>query len=322
MSIVVQIPSPGEEIQVHQDQRIGLALAVLLVGAAGAFFFRNDPKPSGSSSRLKTAREVDARIAEKSIAPYLQNSGDEDHEPQTSAGIRSLPGRSRPGVDVGDHRSLPQLNTPDFLGPDDRTANGMESVAGNDGVGELAPIPFPDPQDADSAANARTSTPATGTDRMHVVQKGETLSSIAAKELGSSSRFLEVYEANRDQLDDANDVRVGMSLHIPPRRVAQTESSNRRPKPRSGNPAPPLLPADSGRGGIGDLPPIGVDPDQQPPGRAAESPAAKKSFEPAKRPPLGAKGLGTGSSGAEPPSKPIRKLTQLPPDNAGGKVAR
>ena len=96
-----------------------------------------------------------------------------------------------------------------------------------------------------------------------------------------------------------------------------------KPKDRPGNSAPPLLPADAGRSEAGTLPPIGADPDKQPaPGRASESSPVKKKFEPAKRPPLGVKGLGTESGEAEPPSKPIRKLTQLPPKDAGGKVAR
>ena len=309
----------------HQDQRIGLALAVLLLGAAGAFFFRNDPKPAGSSPRLKSARVLDARIAEKSIAPYLQDN-DEDHEPRTKTG--KAPDRTKRDSDIGGHRSLPQLDAPDFLGADDRVANGAGAGSINDGIQDLSPIPFPNVNDGDSRGSAETNertakAPAT-TDRMHVVQKGETLSSIAAKELGSSNRFQDVFDANRDQLKDANDVRVGMSLRIPARRVARIENPSPSPKPkdRPGNSAPPLLPADAGRSEAGTLPPIGVDPDKPAPERASESSPAKKKFEPAKRPPLGVKGLGTESGEAESPSKPIRKLTQLPPKDAGGKVAR
>lgn len=316
----------------HQDQRIGLALAVLLLGAAGAFFFRNDPKPAGSSPRLKSARVLDARIAEKSIAPYLQDpqDNDEDHEPRTKTG--QAPVRTKRDSDVGHHRSLPQLDAPDFLGPDDRLANGAGVGSSNDGVQDLAPIPFPDVNDGNprgsAETNERTAKAPITTDRMHVVQKGETLSSIAAKELGSSNRFQDVFDANRDQLKDANDVRIGMSLRIPARRVARIENSSPapisspKPKDRTGNSAPPLLPTDAGRGGAGDLPPIGVDPDKPAPGRAGESSPVKKKFEPAKRPPLGVKAPGPESGEAEPPSKPIRKLTQLPPKDAGGKVAR
>lgn len=295
----------GENV-VHQDQRIGLALAVLLLGAAGAFFFRNDPTPAGSP-KLKSAREVDARIAEKSISPYLQNK-DEDVETRTAA--RSISDRARiTGVQSG--HSLPSLDTPDFLSDND-------PFQGGSAVQELSPIPVPDAGEGwtpGGALTERTAKPV-ATERVHVVQKGETLSSIAAKELGSSGRFQEVFEANRDQLQDANDVRVGMNLRIPAKRVSRADSSRDRGEPS----APPLLPGDSERE-FGEMPTIGVDPDRSVRGTNDPSPA-KKRFEPAKRPPLGVKASGIQSSEVDPPAKPVRKMSQLPPKEAGGKIAR
>lgn len=284
----------------QQDQRIGLALAVLLLGAAGAFFFRNDAKPAGSSPRLKSSRELDARIAEKSISPYLE-SADEDHE---------TPGTSARKVSDRNDGSLPSLFPPDFFTDEEPS----KSTSDGD-VQDLAPIPFPDSNRKESVGNSdRTTTkPLESGDRIHVVQKGETLSSIAAKELGSSGRFHELFEANRDQLNDANDVRVGMSLRIPSRRTSRTYA----PAPKKNNSAPPLLPSDNDQ--VGELPPINVDPGNQTP-RTGDSSPAKKKFEPVKRPPLGVKGMGTQSSEAEPPAKPTRKLSQVPPKD--GKVAR
>ena len=174
----------------------------------------------------------------------------------------------------------------------------------------------------------RTAKSANSSDKIHVVQKGETLSSIAAKEMGSSGKFQELFEANRDHLNDANDVRVGMSLRIPSRGTAKTQSTSSKTRDRVGNSAPPLLPADPRRAETGEFPAITVNPDKQPgnpdkqSGRPADSSPPKKKFEPVKRPPLGIKGMGTQSSEAEPASKPIRKLTQLPPGDNGGKIAR
>ncbi|OYW13195.1 MAG: hypothetical protein B7Z55_17250 [Planctomycetales bacterium 12-60-4] len=51
----------------------------------------------------------------------------------------------------------------------------------------------------------------------HVVERGDTLSSIASRYLGSATRFQEIYDANRDRLRDANDLRIGQELRIPPR---------------------------------------------------------------------------------------------------------
>lgn len=291
----------------HQDQRIGLALAVLLLGAAGAFFFRNDPKPAGSP-KLKSAREVDARISEKSISPYLQ-SKDDDVEPRTAA--RSVSDRARI-TGVQDGHSLPSLDRPDFLSGDDQ-------FQGGNAIQELSPIPVPEAGEHKNhgvVSSERDVRPTTG-DRVHVVQKGETLSSIAAKELGSSGRFQEVFEANRDQLQDANDVRVGMSLRIPTKRTSRSDSS----RDRGEQSAPPLLPGDSSRE-IDDMPAIGVDPDRSIRGASDPSSPAKKRFEPAKRPPLGVKASGIQSSEVDRPSKPVRKMSQLPPKDAGGKIAR
>lgn len=276
----------------HQDQRIGLALAVLLLGAAGAFFFRHDPKPTGSSPRLKSGRELDSRIAEKAISPYLQ-SGDDDREMGTDA--KHVSDRT------GDQ--LPRLDSPDFFSESGRDNN----------VQELAPIPFPDAHDNGSSSRGSVAGRSSGTsERTHIVQKGETLSSIAAKELGSSSRFHDLFEANRDQLKDANDVRLGMTLRIPSRQT-RTDSANAR-----SNGAPSLLSGDRNRTDDADLPAITVDPDQQPARRSTDS-SQKKLFEPAKRPPMGVKAPVTQS---DPAAKPNRKLTQLPPKDASGKVAR
>lgn len=295
----------GKDQIVHQDQRIGLALAVLLLGAAGAFFFRHDPKPAGSSgAHLKTGAELDARIAEKSISPYLQS---------TDRGTSAKNVSERQSADDG----LPRLDTPDFFTEGARVSNS------DAGLQELAPIPFPDTNSGNSASSqgSATAKSSVGSDRTHIVQKGETLSSIAAKELGSSGRFADLFEANRDQLKDANDVRVGMILRVPTRGGTRgADSAVSKPKGRDSG-APTLLPGNPNRPDVSELPVITVDPDQQLAPRSSDPNATKKLFEPAKRHPLGVKVPGTQSSQAEP-AKPARKLSQLPPKDAGGKVAR
>lgn len=52
-------------------------------------------------------------------------------------------------------------------------------------------------------------------DRVHVVQKGETLGAIAAKELGSARRWPEIVKLNK--LDDPDNVPAGVRLRLPPR---------------------------------------------------------------------------------------------------------
>jgi LysM repeat protein len=73
-----------------------------------------------------------------------------------------------------------------------------------------------------------TSSPAAGL--IHEVQRGDTLSSIAGKYLGSQARFHEIFEANKDQLRDANDLQVGMKLRIPDAEANPDRTDSSSPK--------------------------------------------------------------------------------------------
>ncbi|MFI4861643.1 MAG: LysM peptidoglycan-binding domain-containing protein [Phycisphaerales bacterium JB063] len=65
-----------------------------------------------------------------------------------------------------------------------------------------------------SASETADAAPASST-RTYTVVSGDSLYRIAEKTMGSGSRYLELYEANKDQLDDQNDIREGMVLRIP-----------------------------------------------------------------------------------------------------------
>lgn len=285
----------------HQDQRIGLALAVLLVGAAGALFFRNDVSPGNSSPRLKSGAVLDAQISEKSLAPYFVNNDDAETDGNIAGKISDRTRNS--GDDDRSHFSR------DKSGPLENAVSANSRATNQHFDGDLAPIPFPDQMESELggvSARDRQSRSFAEAERLHIVQKGETLSSIAARELGSSSRFQEVFDANRDQLNDANDVRVGMSLRIPAQRTSRTATGRDRDS-RLG--PPPLLPDDASQ------------TETEGTTTAADPVNGKKRFEPAKRAPTGVKGL-TPSAEAAPSSKGIKKLSQLPPKESGGKIAR
>jgi nucleoid-associated protein YgaU len=51
--------------------------------------------------------------------------------------------------------------------------------------------------------------------RTHVVQSGDTLSKIAKEYYGDSSRYMDIFNANRDKLSDPNKIQVGQELVIP-----------------------------------------------------------------------------------------------------------
>jgi len=244
---------------VHQDQRIGLALAVLLVGAAGAFFFRNETSTE-PVPRLKSAEILDSQIAEKSVSPYIQTQEPDREESPRGA----LP----------EERDVTHLESPSFL----------------DGS-EIGSIPFPE-SGAIPSPGSRTAAPSRA--RTHTVQKGETLSSIAARTLGSANRFQDLFDANRDQLKDANDLKIGMTLRIPEASTAE-----------NAGPSVPTPLEDAAT--ISDA------------GSADAAP--QKRFESPRRLPLGVRGT-PSSPLLEPTARPVRKLSQTPPADPDGKVAR
>jgi tetratricopeptide (TPR) repeat protein len=51
--------------------------------------------------------------------------------------------------------------------------------------------------------------------RTYTVQSGDTLSTISARFYGTPSRWIDIYQANRDRLSSENALRVGQSLRIP-----------------------------------------------------------------------------------------------------------
>ena len=52
--------------------------------------------------------------------------------------------------------------------------------------------------------------------RTHVVKTGETLGTISQQYFGTPAKWSQIFEANRDRLANANSVRVGQTLVIPP----------------------------------------------------------------------------------------------------------
>jgi 5'-nucleotidase / UDP-sugar diphosphatase len=51
--------------------------------------------------------------------------------------------------------------------------------------------------------------------REYVIQKNDTLSKIAQKELGSGHRWKFLYELNKDVIRDPNKLKVGQTIIIP-----------------------------------------------------------------------------------------------------------
>ena len=53
------------------------------------------------------------------------------------------------------------------------------------------------------------------TGNTYVVRAGDTLSKIAKQMLGDTDAYMDIYNANRDQLNNPNEIRPGQVLKIP-----------------------------------------------------------------------------------------------------------
>ncbi len=82
--------------------------------------------------------------------------------------------------------------------------------------GKVVTLEVPAPVEAEPGAPTTGVAPvATASVRTHVVQEGETLSSIAAKYYGSGAAYGRVFAANRDVLRTPDRVKLGMVLKVP-----------------------------------------------------------------------------------------------------------
>ncbi|MBI1190989.1 MAG: LysM peptidoglycan-binding domain-containing protein [Tepidisphaera sp.] len=82
-------------------------------------------------------------------------------------------------------------------------------------IPDVAPAAGSTPAASPAKAESSKNSGATGTARTYTVQKGDSLQSIAAKQLKSASRADELLKLNSDQVKDADMIRVGMVLKLP-----------------------------------------------------------------------------------------------------------
>ena len=143
------------------------------------------------------------------------------------------------------------------------------------------------------------------------VQRGDTLSTIADRELGAAERWPELYQANRTQLDDPDQLSPGTRLVLPgPQSVAAPEGERARPPTgdpadRRGSAEPPARPA-----------PPGVD--QPPPsGHRRETPPASTggtSSAPVPTP------VAASSAAANPAGTPTTQPSEPAGQSDGGEL--
>jgi hypothetical protein len=216
----------------QRDMKVGMAVGVALIGIVGALFFRREPesKDKETPPPLQNTEGLDRRIGEKGKAPYID-------------GVEEFPDRAAPVSAPQNASSKPAskssgADAPRFLTSEEEASNrntlSRKMVPAPDPIqpvptkkeetvaADAVPAHNRDWEPAGPAVKKGTgpSRPApggttAGSGRTHVIQAGDTLSGLAARYLGSSGRYREIYEANRNVLRSPDDLRDGVTIVIP-----------------------------------------------------------------------------------------------------------
>lgn len=174
----------------HPDLKVGLALAMLIVGFAGAMCFQHRPE--------------NAAAREDEFEPIANLGAELELLPVRTYGSEQVPGNSASDA----------ANVEDGAFESAETLIDLEQIV-------LEPIDSGDDEALPSVAQASSPSSIDGVESespgTYIVQPGDTLSGISARFLGSTQRYREIFEANRQLLNSPDDLRPGMELRLPPR---------------------------------------------------------------------------------------------------------
>lgn len=226
---------------VHRDQKIGLSLAVLIVGFTAAFCFRNEPLRDAQPLALDQTAALDARIEQLPIRAYTQREGvggipAESNllDPASDVIDSSLVERPAVPMEIGTAPAGDMIEL--FAGPpeplqssdagkkplrsDARLAVERRSDEPPFSLLATAPSqvePTEEAPNEPTGESPKVILPGTDTAvmRSYIVKSGDTLTGVSYQMYGTPRRYLDIYRANHDVLRDPNDLPVGTTLRIP-----------------------------------------------------------------------------------------------------------
>lgn len=216
----------------HRDQKIGLSLGVLLVGFSAAFCFRHEPLCDPPALAMDQAAALDTRIEQLSVRTYTQREGvgrvdrgatrvDSATDLVDASFVeRPLPAFDVEDVAVGDEVEVycgpPEPMLPRNLEADPQNSCTIALAAVTAPAALSAPGPEIAPMPPTQATHQKSDEKVAGSaPRTYVVKTGDTLSGVSLAVYGTTRRYLEIFQANRDVLRDPDDLPVGTSLRIP-----------------------------------------------------------------------------------------------------------
>ena len=274
----------------HQDKKVGLALALMVIGFVGAFCLRQEKNTTVEIPELNDPHYLDEQIADKDRTPYLGPSTKDPLETQLGSD-QALTGNTdspRPSKETG--VSVPTIShtkpgsqsksskaerwgeMPDFLKeielPEEEVTIENQFTSSDltddqfepNQSGTFAQPQAPDSSQGSTSLSTETRKPAHNNAwdvnppqkkpepvnsgerrplqyRVHTVRSGETLSEISIRYLGTSRKYREIFNINRDQLRSPNDIREGMKLRIPVYQTPEMKPQSAGRQNNTGTPA-------------------------------------------------------------------------------------
>ncbi len=218
-----------------REQKIVATLLILAIGLGGAFCLRRPAPEQPALPGLPGERRINERVAELRTRPLLPgidlrddtSSRNEAEEALSRELAGLLPRNNRPS---GTSAAPPPIGTIREQGSEGSVPTPLDPPLGSERN------PFSDWENRQSGNRPAThsitrpeSRPAPPREpEVHVVQPGDTLTGISLQHYGTVSRYLEIFEANRDQLPSPNHLRLNMRLKIPRKSTPVEDSHSSR----------------------------------------------------------------------------------------------
>ena len=177
----------------HRDTKLGLALAILVMGFAAALCFPRTPGEHTDSLALQTAQELDSGIRLGRVKAYT----DADRPKPRVVDVTVAPATESASAVMNEAEVLPVVGVPEPV------AATPHSEPTPINPGNLPPEVVVEPELP--VVHHLT----------YTVKHNDTLSSIAKDHLGDGSKWREIYDANRNVISDERALRPEMVIVIP-----------------------------------------------------------------------------------------------------------
>lgn len=217
----------------HPDRKIGIAMGILLIGVVAALFFRNEPLSDDQGLSGRREQELNQRLKNRDVSVYLETAGAPSTE-QDPADPHWTLSELFDQVKKTEDIPLPigvRERTPEPLPESAAVSQSLESPPFNppktnqSATADSTTDDFAPPSTEKSledilaggspTENTSSQFQKTGDFEEYTVRFGDTLSEISEKFLGSQTRYRELYELNRDRIDNPDRLKVGKAIRVP-----------------------------------------------------------------------------------------------------------